>query len=181
MSSRSVLVAVGIGLSLLGFSQPASATPLTWNLVGVTFDDGGTATGSYVFDADTGIFSAISIVTSPDPALGRGTTYGVPTGIGSATFFDTITSFPAAGKDRLLFDLVAPMTNAGGLIAINLGAGIPDLETTCPDDVCGSPGPGTRLIETGSISTRVTAVPEPSTLLLLGSGALVLRRRLKRR
>ena len=179
MSAKSVLVGVAIGLSVLGFSQPASATPLTWNLVGVTFDDGGTATGSFVFDADTGLFSAISIVTSPDPALGRGATYGVP-GVGDATFFDTLTSLPAAGKDRLLFDLLTPMTNAGGLIGINLGAGIPDLETTCPDDVCASPGPGTRLIETGSVVSGVT-IPEPSTLLLLGSGALVLRRRLKRR
>jgi hypothetical protein len=181
MSSRSLLVAVGIGLSVLGFSQPASATPLTWNLVGVTFDDGGTATGSFVFDATTGIFSAISIVTSPDPALGRGATYGIPTGLGSATFFDTITSFPPAGKDRLLFDLLAPMTNAGGLIGINLGAGIPDLETTCLDDDCVDNLAGTRLIKTGSISTRITAVPEPSTLLLLGSGAVVLRRRVLRR
>jgi hypothetical protein len=181
MSPKSLLVAVGIALSLLGFSQRASATPLTWNLLGVTFDDGGTATGSFVFDADTGTFSAISIVTSPDPALGRGATYGIPTGIGSDTFFDTITSFPAAGKDRFLFVLLAPMTNAGGLIGIEPGGPlVPSVETTCPDDVCAAPGPGTRLVETGSIVSGV-AIPEPSTLLLLGSGALVLRRRLKRR
>src|SRR5262249_38013313 len=160
--------------------QGDAGTALTWNLVDVTFDDGGTATGSFVFDADTGIFSAISIVTSPDPALGRGATYGVPTGLGTDTFFDTITSFPPAGKDRLLFDLLAPMTNAGGLIGINLGMEIPDLETTCPDDPCVDPGPGTRFIETGSVAS-VVGVPEPSTLLLLGSGALFLRRRLNRR
>jgi hypothetical protein len=178
--SGSLVVAVAIGLGVLGFGQRASATPLTWDLVGVTFSDGGTATGSFVFDADTGAFSAISVVTSPDPALGRGTTYGVPTGVGSSTFFDTITSFPAGGKDRLLFDLLAPMTNAGGVIGLNIGAGIADLETTCPDDVCGSAGAGTRGILAGSIVSGVS-VPEPSTLFLLGTGAVVLRRRLKRR
>ena len=34
-------------------AQIASANPILWSLAGVTFDDGGTAYGSFVYDADT--------------------------------------------------------------------------------------------------------------------------------
>jgi hypothetical protein len=94
----------------------------------VTFDDGGTATGSFVFDAETTTFSSINIITSANPA-GLGTTYGVPTGVGDATFFDTIEAFPPAGNDRLFLDLRAPMTNAGGILGINIAVEGPALTT----------------------------------------------------
>src|SRR5262245_37663950 len=42
----------------------ANAVPLTWTLNNATFTDGGMATGSYMFDADTAAFSNISITTS---------------------------------------------------------------------------------------------------------------------
>ena len=92
-----------------------------------------------------------------------GATYGVPTGIGSATFFDTITTLsPILGSPRFLFDLLAPMTNAGGTIGINLGAGILDAEGICLTGSCSSLGPF-RTIISGSITT----VPEPATLGLV--------------
>src|SRR5262245_57223502 len=37
-------------LAAAGVPPQASASPLTWTLVGVTFSDGGTASGSFVFD-----------------------------------------------------------------------------------------------------------------------------------
>ena len=41
----------------------ASAIPLTWKLVGVTFDDGSTADGSFIMDNGTGVLSNWNITT----------------------------------------------------------------------------------------------------------------------
>jgi hypothetical protein len=46
----------------------AHAVPLTWTLQNVTFDDGGSANGSFDFDADTTSYSNIMINTT-DPNL----------------------------------------------------------------------------------------------------------------
>lgn len=171
-----------VALASLLLAGPATAVPVTWTLVGVTFEDGGTAVGSYVFNADTAGFSDISIVTSPNPTLGLGATYGVATGVGTALFFDTVESFPLTGTDRLLFDLVSPMTNAGGTIAINLASQTPDAEGTCTNADCSFIDPF-RLIVSGSITTVVTPVPEPSALVLFAAAlaGLVLSLRRKAR
>ena len=53
-----------IGLALLLFSMAAQAAPVTWHLQDVVFDDGATASGSFVYDADTGNYSSIDITTT---------------------------------------------------------------------------------------------------------------------
>jgi hypothetical protein len=55
----------------------AGAMPVTWDLEDVVFQNGETATGSFVYDADTNTFSNIDIVTP-------NATYGVPTGVGNS-------------------------------------------------------------------------------------------------
>jgi hypothetical protein len=52
------------GVSLAG---PAAAIPVTWELQNAVFTSGRTATGSFVFDADTGVYSNINIDTGPAP------------------------------------------------------------------------------------------------------------------
>ena len=47
------LVAIAVGLSAFFTVSPAPATFLTWTLQDVVFADGGTATGSFDFDAET--------------------------------------------------------------------------------------------------------------------------------
>ena len=61
-------------LLLLGLPSIASADGVTWDLSGVTFDDGGTASGSFVYDADTNTVNDIDIVTTAGTAFG-GATY----------------------------------------------------------------------------------------------------------
>lgn len=46
------------------FSLTAKAFPMVWNLDGVTFNDGGTASGSFTYDADTNMYSDIAISTT---------------------------------------------------------------------------------------------------------------------
>jgi hypothetical protein len=53
------------------------AIPLTWTLLGVTFYDGGTAHGSFVYDADLDSYSSFNITTTAGSAFG-GATYGDP-------------------------------------------------------------------------------------------------------
>jgi hypothetical protein len=47
----------------LFFGSAAHAIPLRWTLNDFIFEDGQMATGSFVYDADSGIFSDIDIVT----------------------------------------------------------------------------------------------------------------------
>lgn len=150
---------------LLAASLFSHAAPVTWQLSNLTFTDGGTATGSFVYDAAFNSFSNIAITTSTNGAFGAN--YAIPTGIGSATFFDTVVAFPLDGQFRLLFDLVAPMTDAGGVIALNLGAGISDVEGQCISDTCGAIS-AFRIIATGSVAS----IPEPATLALVGLALL---------
>jgi hypothetical protein len=108
--------------------------------------------------------------------LGLGSTYGVSTGIGSNVFFDTVVAFPLIGTHRLLFDLVSPMTDAGGTIGIALGAGIPDAEGVCTNVDCSFLQPF-RSIVAGSIQSERETVPEPASLVLVGVGLAALAAR----
>ncbi len=54
-------IALVIGLTAM--SSTAVAAPVKWTLVDVTFSDGGTASGSFMYDADTNVFSAVDITT----------------------------------------------------------------------------------------------------------------------
>jgi hypothetical protein len=46
---------------MLGVSGVCSAAPLTWTLTNVIYDDGGIVTGSFDYDAETDIYSNVSI------------------------------------------------------------------------------------------------------------------------
>ena len=59
---RATICALGLILAL-GATE-SRAAPLEWTLLDATFDDGGVAFGSFVFDADTNTYSDISITTT---------------------------------------------------------------------------------------------------------------------
>src|SRR5258708_19781801 len=68
---------LGLPKILLGLgvcSVFASAAPVVWTLSGVTFSDGGTASGSFIFDADTNTYSSINVTTTPG-SVRSGATY----------------------------------------------------------------------------------------------------------
>ena len=66
MRSRVTILGLVAGL-VLTLSTPAHA--ILWTLSGVTFDDGGTASGSFDYDADTNTLSSINIVTTAGGTL----------------------------------------------------------------------------------------------------------------
>lgn len=152
---------------LLAGSMAANATPIMWNLQGVTFDDGGTATGSFVYDADTSTYTAINIQTTGNLTFTYTTANlgGGPFGFASETGH-----FIGAGVLQML--TVSDLTNAGGTIAIGQYAPLfSSWETTYGVNLLGGGvqlnfGPPFREI----IAGFVTSVPEPATLSLLGLG-----------
>ena len=65
---KGTLCALGLILSI-GATE-SRADPVEWTLVDATFDDGGTAFGSFVFDADTDTYSSLSITTTAGTSHG---------------------------------------------------------------------------------------------------------------
>ena len=101
----------------------ASAIPVTWMLSGMTFDDGGTASGYFVYDADTDTLSASSIsVAGGNTGAFPPTTYQGP---GSPLSGDSTNGFYfwAPGEVGLRYMNIkhTGLTDAGGTVALALG------------------------------------------------------------
>ena len=175
MSARSLLngALLAIGLSL--GAGAACADPITWSLYGVTFEDGGRASGTFVYDADTNTFSAVNIVTTGGGAPGA--TYTQPGGVyggaglpvaGSRVGVLTL-SGPGVGRRNLNLQLLAGMTDAGGLINIRPTSAF-SAETACADAPC-----ATATAVRGVTGGAVTSYPlPPATIPTLGEWAMIL-------
>ena len=173
-----------LGILFAG-SGSAQAAPLTWNLVNVSFGDGTTVTGSFVFDADTATFSNLNIATSGGSSVPADNTWFFGT-----CFSCKLNTFPNSGflaTDQTAADLTGAhvislfsidgelMTNAGGVITLEFfRAG------TCLTADCTFYNPDLPNSTTGSgqfsTSANTAAVPEPATLLLVGGGIAGLKR-----
>lgn len=155
-------------LLLICLTAPCLAAPITYKLVGVTFGDGGTASGLFTYDVDTETFASIDITTSVGSwalgSLGSHYTSPGPGLIHCCGFF----LVPAAGladftgTPVLSLGTFAPLTDAGGAFQIG------NFEGVCADAGCAI-ATNARLITSGTISS----VPEPSTTLAVGFGALL--------
>ena len=117
------LVAIAVGLSAFFTVSAVPAIALTWTLQDVVFADGGTATGSFDFDADTNQLNNFMIVTSPftsqNATYGASYTYGLvsPTFING---FVTPLDGDLTGELRFYGDLDGAMTNAGGIVLFDV-------------------------------------------------------------
>ena len=149
------------------------AAPLTWTLQDVVFDDGGTASGSFVFDADTGTYESIAITTTPSVGAGL-----FPT----ESFYTDVSNFlgePIPGSnflwraDNLGGDLTGVsgilldwfpgvLTNAGGTFLLDLAF---NSETKCANPDCSLSAGGRQ-----PISGSITAIPIPAAAWLFAGG-----------
>lgn len=160
----------------------ALATPVKWTLSGVTFDDGGTASGSFVYDEDTNTYSAVNVTTSGGSLTpkhyvsahaaqsdGDGPTLVTSTGA-------------AANAPVLAFYYPLPLSNAGGTATpFTFVSG----EGQCSSAACAAfVGGALQRRVTGGSMTTIVPIPTLSEWMMItlgvvmaASAALMLQRR----
>lgn len=153
--NKQFLSGLAIGAALLTATLPASAIPITYQLTDVKFTDGTSATGSFVFDADTKKSSGYNILTSPGilsaftwSLQNSGLYYGGGAGPNNFTLITT------DGRRVFNFSFLDPLTNAGVSRALNIAS-------TYECNNCGT----FRRVTGGSVTSN--PVPEPATLALM--------------
>lgn len=177
-----MLIAVSVLLVFLCTASIASADPITWTLMNgaqsfVTFADGATATGSFIFDAATDTLVSANIVTTgcPSCTFTTGETY-TTRDPGSAPFMPfSIVLVPSGtvstGTRLLDLELSMPGLVTGAVSPVLLSTAF---EGVCFDDACTSAADSPfRDITAGQLVAPV-ATPEPSTFLLMGTALLFL-------
>jgi hypothetical protein len=156
---------------LMMLTTSISAAPVHWNLVGVNFDDGATASGSFTYDADTNEFSGVSVVTTDGVIAGSIYTDSdiyVITGA-TALILDI-------GENFLTLFFESALSNSPDTINLIPGIAFGDPACNSPGNPCnsGESVPSSihpyqtigRLIVAGTVSS----VPIPAAVWLFGSG-----------
>jgi hypothetical protein len=156
-----------IALLCIFSAASAQAIPLEWTLDNVVFSDGGTASGSFFYDADTSSYSNINLATTTGSVL-TGTTYQYGSAYNAFSVRLTEVNSPdlsgeqawlmAFGEGELGF---TELSNAGGTVPIHILYGS---EGVCTYSACGEV---TQFRST--VSGSVSAVPIPAAVWLFGS------------
>jgi len=173
-------ILVAVVLALFGMAPIASADGVTWTLHDMAFSDGGTASGSFTYDATTNTLTNINITTTAGTAFGGAIYTAVdpsftplPNDIGFVvTLLPDFTGSSALELEFYTSNTFATpqnLTNVPGTVYTALN------EFECTNPACTSVGiidlRGT--IGDGTI-TGVAAAREPSSILMLGAGLLAL-------
>lgn len=163
---------ITLAITTLFLSTNSLADLVTWNLLDITFDDGGTANGSFVYDADLDIFSDISIITTTTGSY-TGSSYEFEAFGRSTSLVATTSAGPdLLGEMGLSLIFEDPLTNLGGTISINQSISF-NGEGVCGQSDCGGITTNTiRYITGGYVTT--SAVPVPAAVWLFGSGLISL-------
>jgi hypothetical protein len=140
-------------------SLAANAAPVLWAVDSLLFDDGGTGSGTFTYDADTNTYANIDIVTTAGTEFDGAPYMAVIDSAPNDSDYLAVMLFPLEGAPLLELSFAASLTNAGGVIAIE-GVG----ESLCGQE-CTYPILGLRDITSGQIS----AVPVPAAVWLFGS------------
>jgi hypothetical protein len=169
---RSVLTALVL-VVLFCVPSIASADGITWDLSGVTFDDTGTASGSFVYDATTNTYSSIDIITTPGAAFGGATYTSLSSAFGSSSTGLLLgPSGDLTGTPLLFLLLGSDLTNSGGTVPLIVSGENQSGEGTCDNSDC-SLNTLLRSTTAGQVVGTVST-PEPSALSLLGLGLVAL-------
>src|SRR5262245_37165021 len=88
------LVSTAATIAILSFANSASAVPLTWTLMDAVFNDGGTAMGTFTYDAGTNVYLNFDI------SVAGGTVASFP----SITYTSGNASFPMGNAEILFGD-----------------------------------------------------------------------------
>ena len=156
-----------------------NAFPIAYTLVGVHFNDGGTASGSFIYDPVTNVYSNVNIVTTTG-SIRSGATYtfvcgqDVPTCTGVSPNSEQLLNLTTADANQtgepgfaLFFTGVGSTMGLGTATqfdisnsSLSVGAG---QEATCLDAACSQPTNPSRVTVAGFVvevlSTQVKYVP----------------------
>ncbi len=162
---RGVVVVAGLLAATLAGSVKAEAGVIDFTLQNVTFNDGGTASGTFVANSSSGKVQSVDITTTAGSALG-GTTYTSITNQPSP-FANTTNSFLLLNGNYLTVSFQHALSLAGANpIVTTIGRfGIGD-SYECNN--CGT----TRVVTGGEAVGVGIGVPEPISLAVLGTGLL---------
>jgi hypothetical protein len=179
MSRFGYLTAAAI---LIGFVVPASAdTIANFTLDGVTFNDGGTATGGFTLDLTTSTLSNVNITTSQDSVLGLGTTYssGTFSNFPDATFVFSNGFFLQFEELTIVVSELTPGDLSGSNSFTIATAS--SYEIFFSAEMCEGPC-SVRSITDGSLDDSATPLPAALPLFATGVGVIgLLARRRKRK
>lgn len=168
------IAAISTTAAFVTHASPASAAALTWNF-NAQFVDGGTATGTFDYDATSGVLSQFNIKTlagaSPSNNVFPGTTFSSGSSTGSLESAIRLQLINGDRSLQALFD--APLTEAGGTISL-----VPAFSF---EKVALGGGLGfIRDVANGTVTSSATAIPTPALLPgLIGLGIGVLRQKRK--
>jgi hypothetical protein len=134
------------------FAASAKAVPVQYYLQNVTFNDGGIASGSFVYDADTNTYSNINIKTTPASTRPAGTFTAIVPGFASSSgmFVASTTAADLTGVPGLNLQFVTPLTNAGGTVNVAPTS----VEGVCVNATCAVGMPPFRNVVSGQVSTQ---------------------------
>ena len=161
---------------LIGAALSAMASPawdVKWTFNDVYFDSGNTVTGWFLINSASGLYDAYSIQVT-GPATSQAFTAAI---VVDSYLPSTIGFANSDFSSYVALYLTSPVTNAGGTVPF--GPGLYGNGFNCG----GGGGCGTLLIGNGYTPEIIGVTPEPTGLLLLGTGlssvAFLLRRKLR--
>jgi hypothetical protein len=165
-----------IGMAAMLGAAGVQAIPLTWTLTDAVFNDQTTASGSFTYDATLDVYSNWNI-TVQNGTLSAFNYDTSNSQLDSSNMDSTGVLFVDTAFDRYInFNFASALTDAGGTVSFDFTPFFTSFDSGSWE--CGNCSP-VREFVSGAVTTA-TSVPEPSTLLLLGTlllGAGFVRRR----
>lgn len=189
---KKLFASAAVALSFLTFTATAQAAPLQWTLTDVTFDDGGSATGSFVYDADSNTYSNIALKTTAGTAGAAAefrtqcTTAHCLSALPELLFIASANQSDLTNVPLLDIEPSAPLTNTPATVDLVFG-----MSFLCSNAACTGIGGGLRVSTTGKLvgapyiapPATPTSVPATSAwslgllAMLLAAAAMLQRRR----
>jgi hypothetical protein len=155
-----------LAAAIVAVATTAQATPINWAVDQLSLTDGSAVSGGFTYDATLDLVSNINITltTSSPGSPYTLTNQFYPTGGGVFFGFTETAAADYTGQATLWIQVASALTDAGGSVPINTGAGY-------GWGVCSVPS-CTTASNPGDLSGNLAAaaVPEPATLTLISLG-----------